>query len=204
MTVFNNTYFIMRHGESESNSEGIIVSDPQIGCDKYGLTKKGQYQAAISVDRHKDINFTKIFTSDFLRTYETASIVANLSGLTPPKIATELHERYFGRYDGLSADNYNLVWERDASLNHEFFESVESTNHVAKRAVSLLGKLEKKFKDEVILLVSHGDVLQILRTVFINIEPNQHRSLPHHETAEIMQLITKNHDYSTTYNKEII
>lgn len=189
----------MRHGESESNRKGIIVSDPKIGCDSYGLTIKGRKQVSSSASGYSDLPFTKIYTSDFLRTQQTASLVSSIKGLSRPKVEKDLRERYFGRYDGLSANNYNLVWEMDTLQNHEFFDSVESTLNVVKRTIKLLTKLEERHQNEIILLVSHGDVLQVLRSVFINVPPNQHRSIPHHNTAEIMKLISKGRDYSHVY-----
>jgi probable phosphoglycerate mutase len=204
MTVFKNSYFIMRHGESESNRKGIIVSDPKIGCDSYGLTVKGRKQVSSSANGYSDLPFTKIYTSDFLRTQQTASLVSSIKDLPRPQIETDLRERYFGRYDGLSANNYDLVWEMDTTQNHEPFDSVESTFNVVKRTIKLLNKLEKDNKDEIILLVSHGDVLQVLRSVFINVPANQHRSIPHHNTAEIMKLITKGRDYSHVYRDELL
>jgi broad specificity phosphatase PhoE len=43
----------------------------------------------------------------------------------------------------------------------------------------------------VILLISHGDMLQILRTLVTGISPHKHRSLTHHETAEIKYLVSQ-------------
>ena len=39
-----NRYFAMRHGQSEANAAGIIVSDPANGCPRYGLTPLGRQQ----------------------------------------------------------------------------------------------------------------------------------------------------------------
>ena len=49
MNVFSNKYLIMRHGESEANVAGLIVSDPAIGCERYGLTELGRQQVLRSV-----------------------------------------------------------------------------------------------------------------------------------------------------------
>ncbi len=45
MAIFKNTYLIMRHGESEANVADLVVSNPDIGCAKYGLTPLGKSQA---------------------------------------------------------------------------------------------------------------------------------------------------------------
>jgi len=38
----------MRHGHSEANEQGIIVSRPEIGTRRYGLTEKGRAQVEAS------------------------------------------------------------------------------------------------------------------------------------------------------------
>lgn len=48
--------------------------------------------------------------------------------------------------------------------------------------------LESAYNDKDILLVSHGDASQVLQTGFQKVDPRQHRSLQHLETAEIRQL----------------
>ena len=39
-----------------------------------------------------------------------------------------------------------------------------------------------------ILLVSHGDTLQILEAGFLRMDPSAHRQLPHLDTAQIREL----------------
>ena len=39
-----------------------------------------------------------------------------------------------------------------------------------------------------VVLVAHGDVLQILQTRFACVDPRTHRSLPHLETAPLRSL----------------
>ena len=57
-----------------------------------------------------------------------------------------------------------------------------------KRTLILISKLEKKHKNKKILLVSHGDVLQILHTHVSGKPVGHHRLIPHLETAEIREL----------------
>jgi broad specificity phosphatase PhoE len=42
-----------------------------------------------------------------------------------------------------------------------------------------------------VVLVSHGDVLQILQTAFEGLDPSKHRSIPHLPTAELRQLMMR-------------
>lgn len=187
--MFQNTYLIMRHGQSEANAQGVIVSDPAIGCADYGLTELGREQAKAAAQCYRGFGVTKVFCSDFLRTRETADLAADTLGVSRPELELGLRERYFGIWDGQSHDHYQAVWEEDVTEERSIDERVESTASVLHRGIEVLKRLERTYQNEVILLVSHGDMLQILRTAFVGISHTRHRSLPHHETGEIRSLV---------------
>lgn len=45
-----------------------------------------------------------------------------------------------------------------------------------------------------VILVAHGDVLQILQTAFLKVDGKVHRSLDHLETATVRELVLKNNE----------
>lgn len=186
-------YFAMRHGQSEANVAGIIVSDPKIGCKQYGLTALGQQQVVESASNTKILNQnTLIISSDFLRAQHTAEITQKLlDTIQPIQYSTALRERFFGELNGQNDAQYKMVWDIDQqNPDHQEFD-VESTNQVVSRVSELIMQLEQQsfnVKPNVrqkILLVAHGDVLQLLQTWFQDVPASQHRSLTHLETAEI-------------------
>ena len=188
---FNNSYLLMRHGESEANVSGVIVSDPAIGCDRFGLTEQGLQQISDSAKGFRGDAITQIVCSDFLRTLQTAQLVAEILHLPQPKQEIGLRERFFGNWEGMSAEHYEKIWQRDET-GQQFDDGVEQPQAVLKRGLSVLNRLEQEYKDQVILLISHGDMLQILSTSFADISPNKHRSLTHHQNAEIKYLVPQN------------
>jgi probable phosphoglycerate mutase len=188
-----NRYFAMRHGQSEANVAGIIVSDPQIGCNQFGLTALGQQQVIKSASNTSKLNQdTLIISSDFLRAKNTAETTQKiLNTLQPIQYSTALRERFFGELNGKNDSQYQMVWDIDQqNPDHQKF-NVESANQVVSRVSALIMQLEQQYFDlhknvgQKILLVAHGDVLQLLQTWFQNVPAAQHRSLPHLETAEI-------------------
>ena len=56
------------------------------------------------------------------------------------------------------------------------------------RVDRLVADLERRYAGRDILLVSHGDTLQILQAGFLRMNPSPHRRLPELRTAEIRQL----------------
>ena len=180
------TYAIMRHGQSQANVEGIIVSDPSIGIARYGLTETGKKQALESAGS-SDFKARAIYSSDFKRARETAKIVATLQKV--PFIQTELlRERFFGQYNGTPDTQYQHVWEDDsASIEHG--RGVESPFSVLARVLSLVETIESSILEPTqVLLVAHGDVCQILLAHCAGLSPFLHRSIPHMQTAEIRRI----------------
>jgi|TARA_B100000787_G_scaffold14457_2_gene10386 probable phosphoglycerate mutase len=187
---FRNSYLLMRHGESDANVSGVIVSDPKIGCERFGLTDRGSKQIIASVKGFTGEAITQIVCSDFLRTLQTAQLVANTLNLPQPEQEVGLRERFFGKWEGMSAEHYENIWQRDEMDKHSD-DGVEQPQEVAQRGLMVLERLEQQYQGEVILLVSHGDMLQILSTSIAGISPHKHRSLPHHQTGEIKYLVTE-------------
>eukprot|EP00850_Spirogloea_muscicola_P014728 SM000107S14094 [mRNA] locus=s107:309038:310568:- [translate_table: standard] len=169
-----NEYWALRHGRSLANERGIIVSDLRNGVkDEFGLAHGGRLQAAqagsafcqVARGRLQD---TWIFSSPFSRTLETARIVAQQLGWeendTRLQVREELRERYFGPALELGLDEqYADVWAMDGKDPAWCPEGGESVTSVARRILDLLQALEVEYQEQVILLVSHGDVLQILQ-----------------------------------------
>ena len=93
----NNKYFALRHGESLANKKSIIASNPKYATTKFGLTEKGREQVKNAVSISKLIGKKVIiYSSDFLRTKETAETARKILKAKPIILSTKLRERYFG------------------------------------------------------------------------------------------------------------
>ena len=56
-----------------------------------------------------------------------------------------------------------------------------------QRGLNVIQQLEQEYNNKTLLLVSHGDMLQILRTAFEGVAASLHRKLAHHQTAQIIK-----------------
>jgi glucosyl-3-phosphoglycerate phosphatase len=109
--------------------------------------------------------------------------------LSSPKcVAEALRERRFGHWEGSATGNYLRVWAADETDPVHADGSVEPAAAVMDRATALIEQLERRHCGRDILLVSHGDMLQILQAGFSGMDPSKHRLLPHLATAEIRPL----------------
>jgi glucosyl-3-phosphoglycerate phosphatase len=184
-----NRFSVMRHGQSKANVAGLIVS--RIENDQrgdYGLSELGRQQALTAARDCALPGDTVIWSSGFSRARQTAEIVRAQLDAADVVIAEALRERCFGTWEGTPAANYARVWAADESNPADAGGNVEPVAAVLDRTTALIADLDQHYCGRDILLVSHGDPLQILQAGFLRIDPSRHRSLPALETAEIRRL----------------
>ncbi|MFG6667758.1 histidine phosphatase family protein [Halomonas sp. HNIBRBA4712] len=181
---WRNRYLLMRHGHSQANEQGLIVSSPERGLDAFGLSATGERQLDEVVENWAWPVPSRIVHSDFLRTTETAGRVAKALGV-PVEKDERLRERYFGEFDGQKVACYEGVWVLDDSNAEHASHGVEPVARVAARMQAVIEALEARFEDETILLVSHGDPLQILLTAIAGKPLTGHRNQTPLEPASI-------------------
>jgi glucosyl-3-phosphoglycerate phosphatase len=184
-----NRFSIMRHAQSKANAGGIIVS--RIENDRrgdYGLTEHGRQQALAAAQGCGLPGDTVICSSDFSRARQTAEVVRAHLGAPEVVVAEALRERRFGQWEGSATSSYARVWAADETDPGHADGSVEPAAAVLDRATAFIAELERRHRGRDILLVSHGDTLQILQAGFLRVDPSRHRSLPHLATAEIRSL----------------
>jgi len=191
---FRNAYYALRHGTSEANERGIIVSHPEHGTTGWGLSVAGaaDCRSSLSPERLREpkltIERTLVVSSDFTRATETAAILCELHGLRPFAIDVGLRERHFGDLEREPTNRYGEVWEHDMSGADQGHAGAESTESVAARMLGVIERLERENDDTAIILVSHGDPLQILETVLADLPSHRHRERPHLGNAELRRL----------------
>ncbi|AMD02586.1 MULTISPECIES: histidine phosphatase family protein [Halomonas] len=173
-TQRRNRYLLMRHGHSQANAQGLIISTPERGLEAFGLSSQGIAQLDALLLDWRWPTPTRILHSDFLRTTETAARVATHFAL-PLQREPRLRERNFGDFEGQADDQYPCVWALDTRSAEHVEHGVESVVSVAERMQAVIEELEHSTAGETVLLVSHGDPLQILLTALKGRPLSQHR-----------------------------
>ena len=185
-----NHYLVMRHGHSQANAMGLVVSSPEHGLSGYGLSAKGEEQMSRRLAEWHLAAPQQILYSDFLRTTETAQRVADHFDV-PLNPDARLRERFFGEYDLHPDHVYHDVWDVDARDPSQPLKQVESVHQVAERLCALIAELEQRYNDTTLLLVSHGDPLQILLTTAAGRPLNEHREISPLAPADVRPLIAR-------------
>lgn len=186
VTALRNNYSGMRHGQSKANVQKVIVSciDNDRAGD-YGLTGLGREQAFMAATGSALSSDTVICSSDFARAAQTAQIVSAALGAADVMVTQALRERCFGDWEGTASGNYAAVWAADKASPDHADHHVEPASAVLARATAFIIMCEQRYCGRDILLVSHGDTLQILQAGFSRMSPGEHRDLPYFEPAEI-------------------
>ncbi|MFT5226660.1 MAG: broad specificity phosphatase PhoE [Polaribacter sp.] len=189
LNALKNRYYVMRHGQSLANVQGLIVSQPENGLNSYGLSETGRQQVKAAIGHGSLDPSTRIICSDFKRTRETAILVHYLLACDQDlELDSRLRERNFGELELGSDDGYAGVWVADQSGGEVEYRAVESVSSVLERSVAVILDLEQQFENQQCLLIAHGDILQILQTAFSDLPAYRHRDLPHLDTAELRLL----------------
>jgi len=163
--------YLVRHGESEANKQGIYS-----GFLDTKLTEKGENQAKACYELLKHVKFEKVICSDLQRAHKTACIV---SGLNEEELIVKegLREMNFGRWEGLSHkeilendkeyyenwmdDYYRVTTPEGESLN-SFYERVNSEFDGIKKDHLFKSTKDEEKKEKNILVVSHSGVIRAL------------------------------------------
>jgi len=179
----------MRHGESIANLKGLIVSSPEQALAGFGLTGRGSHQVTHAALNTRLDRETIIVSSDYRRALETAEIVQSvIDTISPVSVDSRLRERDFGEYELMDHSHYNEVWKHDVNHPSESKNSVESVIDTLARGLDVIASLDQQYRNKSILLVSHGDVLQMLLAHHQCINPRFHRSLSNLANADIRSL----------------
>jgi len=99
----NNKYFIMRHGEAESNVKDIVSCWPEKF--RNHLTAQGNNSVRRAVQELKTKKINLIFSSDLIRAKETAEIAGDILEVVPA-YDKRLREIDFGRFNSSPAANF--------------------------------------------------------------------------------------------------
>jgi len=158
-TKSGNTYHILRHGEATQNIELVLSGKVD---DQHHLTEAGKtqvYEAARKLKNAGGIDL--VVASPFIRTMETAQIIAKELGV-PVEIDDDLGEIKVGDFSGKKEEEYHKVFPSALERFKKAPENGETLTDLTRRMHNAIFKLEKRFKDKKILIVSHGDPLWIL------------------------------------------
>ncbi len=148
----DNNYFILRHGEALCNQKKIISCWPEKSS--FPLTEKGRKEIKRMVPKLKNKRIDLIFTSDILRTRQTAEIVGKELGIKP-KEDKRLREYNAGIFNGESLNRFREFFKNEEERFFKKPPKGEIYLDITKRMSDFLKEIDKKYSNKNILIVSH-------------------------------------------------
>ncbi|KKW19263.1 MAG: Isoleucine-tRNA ligase [Parcubacteria group bacterium GW2011_GWA2_51_10] len=155
-----NRYFIMRHGESDSNARDIVSSNPDADIH---LTADGRDRIRKSLaDFNAEISI--IYSSPLQRTKETAVLAAERFNVPEENVFFDdrLVENAFGVFEGRLRSEYRAAFPERLEHFTRGPKGGETYTDVKRRMGEMLWELERTHKNKNILIVSHGTPLWML------------------------------------------
>jgi len=150
-----NTYIVMRHGEAESNVEKIVSDNVD---NPHHLTKNGKQEVVNTAEELSEMKVDYIITSPFIRTRETAEILAIRLGVPKENIIVDvrIQEIQTGGFNGKSHDEYHEEIKNHPDIFGASGEARETLLDVKKRMGDFLYDIETRYANSTILIVTHG------------------------------------------------
>jgi broad specificity phosphatase PhoE len=153
-----NTYYLVRHGEAETNVLGIVSSVG--GKHEYPLTQRGRQMVDETAEflKHEKPNF--IVSSPVLRTRQTAEILRDALDV-PMTIDKRLSEVSFGDFEETDYRAFlDFVAQHGGRIASMPELGVEGYTELRERVKPFLDDVNIMAHGKKIVIVSHGDTLQ--------------------------------------------
>jgi isoleucyl-tRNA synthetase len=158
----NNEYFLMRHGESQTQIKHIIDS----GSGNYKLTTLGKDFVKNQAKKLIKEKIDLIFASPVLRTKQTAEIVSEI--LNKEVIFDErLKEINLGELSGKNVKIYHDTFRTYESRFENAPYGGESLRDLRSRIWNFISEIENKYQNKKILIISHEYPLWMMMQVLL-------------------------------------
>ncbi|MEU1853219.1 histidine phosphatase family protein [Streptomyces sp. NPDC019990] len=177
---------LVRHGETEWSRSGQHTSYTDLP-----LTPHGEEQAGSLAPLLARRTFALVLTSPLARAVRTAE----LAGLTGTVRDADLHEWYYGAYEGITTVEIHRdrpdwdLWT-DGAPPGAVGNPGESPQEVGERADRVLARVTAALPEGDVLLVAHGHFLRVLTARRLGLPPADGR-LFRLETGTVCRLSTE-------------
>jgi isoleucyl-tRNA synthetase len=207
-----NNFYVVRHGEADNNVLGIISSDPKR---PHHLTEKGILQVKEEAEKLRSKKIDLIYVSPFVRTQETAKIIAEILNIHPDKVITDdrIHEVYGGELDGKTDAEYQRFFGSRLEKFDKTPVGGENYTQIKNRMTEFVYDANSKNKGKNILIISHNTPIWLMFAGIFGLDPAQTIDLRREardfiKNSEVKELpfapIPHNHNYELDLHRPYI
>ena len=179
---------LVRHGQTDWNIARRFQGQSDIP-----LNKVGQKQAMTLANRLSKQPIDAIYSSDLQRAMETSKVITQMS-VCKPELRSDprLREINFGDWEGLTYNEikekyHDVLVARENDVYKNAPTNGETLEQLTIRVQSMIDELYAKHKDQTVLVVAHGGVLQILLCLALKLNPTMYWQF-HLSTASLSEI----------------
>lgn len=183
--------YLARHGQTEYNAQKLLngqYDDP--------LSNLGREQAKILAEKCFGFGIEIIYSSQLIRSFVTAQIVAKILGVKRIVSTRELNERNFGKMTHQPESKIPEFSGRILRVNENsvYFlsgEEVETFPELSDRVYPVYHELTKLScypTDKKILVISHGDVMKAIEAIHRRVHFLEVLKEGHYQNCQIVPL----------------
>ena len=163
---------LVRHGQTDENVSGRIS-----GQGTAPLNGRGQEQAKLAAQALAPLRVTRLISSPVARAWQTAAIVDAQLQLGIEK-EPDLREVGYGDWEGQTFQAIRSGPVFQVAMNNPMnavFPNGESLVNVQLRSLRVAESIRYGSPQEVVALVSHGDVIRLLVAHYLGMSFNDYR-----------------------------
>ena len=165
---------LVRHGQTDENVSGRIS-----GQGDAPLNARGREQAALAATTLQPLGVTHIFSSPVVRARQTADILAQHLQVDVAEVA-DLREVEYGEWEGKFFHDIRQHPIAQQVFNDPIqavFPQGESLVAMQQRGVRVIEDVRRQQPQNVVALVSHGDVIRTVLAHYLGMPFNDYRRL---------------------------
>lgn len=152
--------YFTRHGQTDYNKAYLIQGSLDVSLNETGI--KEAKELALKV---KDMKFSSIYVSPYLRTRQTADEIVKILRIGY-KTDERIKEENYGLLEGTSRKEEVYLEQRRKIAT--CYPNGESYLKVAARVYSFLDEVRLEAKENDILVVAHGGISRIVHSYFFD------------------------------------
>lgn len=156
-----NKYILLRHGETIYQAKKLSILYSKKEQFTLSITENGKKRIKEVTKELKDKKIDLIYSSDYLRTKQTAEIIAKGLGLKI-KLDKRLRDKDFGIFSGRRNSEHRKIYSSMKQRFRKRPKKGENWRDVRKRMADFIKQIDKKHKNKTILIVSHQDPIGLL------------------------------------------
>lgn len=158
--------YLVRHGETNWNKERRFQGQKDVPLNDYGRTQAKKLSEKLYLNNYA---IDAIYSSDLLRAYETANIIANKYNYEI-SINSGLRERFFGVLEGLRLEDFKKDYPNANFYNFDIDANLKIEPYLdfEQRIYNAVLNISEEHINGSILIVSHGAAINSFLNVISN------------------------------------